>query len=280
MRRKLKERNSAGFVTYFVLVIASILILFPIMWMLSTSFKRVEDTFIMPPTLLPHPVSIEAYIMIWKNYPFFYFFKNSLIVVFSSTLISMCFSCLAGYGASRYRFVGRGAFLTFLLTTQMFPSIMLLVPFYKVMITYGLTNTHMGLILPYVSFTIPFCTWMMMGYFDTLPKSLDESASIDGCNAFQTFVRIILPLALPGLIATGIYSFIQGWNEYMFALTLTSAEKMKTVPVGIGQMTGENRTMYNDMMAASAVAGIPVTIVFLVLQKYLIGNLAAGAVKQ
>ena len=280
MRKKYKHRNIAGLPTYFVLVIASIIILSPMIWMLTTSFKRVEDTFLMPPTLVPDPFSLESYLTIWTNYNFPDYFKNSLIVVFASTIVSMCFSCLAGYGASRFKFIGRGAFLTFLLITQMFPSIMLLVPFYQVMISYGLTNTHMGLILPYMSFTIPFCTWMMMGYFDSLPLSLDESALIDGCNSFQTFLFIILPLALPGLIATGIYSFIQGWNEYMFAMTLTSAERMKTIPVGMSQLTSENRVMYNEIMAASAVAGIPVTIVFLVLQKYLISNLTAGAVKQ
>lgn len=279
-RGKLKRRNDAGVGTYIILVIISLIILLPILWMLSTSFKRVEDTFAMPPTLVPNPFSLEAYKGIWTNYNFGWYFRNSLIVVFSSTIISMIFSCLAGYGVSRFQFMGKGTFLTFLLVTQMFPSIMLLVPFYKLMSTYGLTNSYLGLILPYISFTIPFCTWMMMGYFDSLPMSLDESARIDGCNRFQTFLLIILPLALPGLIATGIYSFIQGWNEYMFAMTLTSSEAMKTVPVGIGQMTSENRTMYNDMMAASSVAGIPVTIIFLFLQKYLIGNLAAGAVKQ
>lgn len=279
-KSKLKKRNDAGIATYIVLAVISLVILLPILWMLSTSLKRVEDTFAMPPTLLPSPVSLEAYVGIFVNYSFGYYFRNSLVVVFSSTLVSMIFSCLAGYGVSRFKFMGKGTFLTFLLITQMFPSIMLLVPFYRLMSLYGLTNTHLGLILPYISFTIPFCTWMMMGYFDTLPLSLDESARIDGASRLQTFVIIILPLALPGLIATGIYSFIQGWNEYMFAMTLTSAERMKTVPVGIGQMTSENRTMYNDMMAASTVAGVPVTIVFLILQKYLIGNLAAGAVKQ
>lgn len=277
---KLKKRNDAGIVTYIVLTVVSLIILLPILWMFSTAFKQVEDTFAMPPSLIPRPVSLEAFKGIFVNYSFNYYFRNSLIIVVASTALSMIFSCLAGYGVSRFKFMGKGTFLTFLLITQMFPSIMLLVPFYRIISMYGLTNTHMGLILPYISFTIPFCTWMMMGYFDTLPISLDESARIDGAGRLQTFLLIILPLALPGLIATGIYSFIQGWNEYMFAMTLASAEKMKTVPVGIGQMTSENRTMYNDMMAASTVAGIPVTVVFLFLQKYLIGNLAAGAVKQ
>ena len=266
--------------TYIILGITSLIILLPMLWMLSTSLKSISDTFKMPPTFLPNPIDLSAYQRIWTDYPFLHFFKNSLVTVGVSTLISMVFSCLAGYGVSRFRFAGKASMLSFLLITHMFPSIMLLIPFYNMMIGYGLTNSYIGLILPYISFTIPFCTWMMMGYFDTIPTSLDEAANIDGCNAFQTFFRIILPLAVPGLVATGIYSFINGWNEYMFALTLTSSETMKTIPVGIGQMTSENRTEWNDMMAAATVAGVPVTIVFLCLQKYLIGNLAAGAVKQ
>lgn len=275
---KVKKTKNWG--TYLFLTIVSLMILLPIIWMLVTSVKTTDETFAMPVTIWPQVFDFSAYQRIWTNYAFLDYFKNSFIVVFSSTLISMAFSCLAGYGVSRFQFVGKASFLSFLLVTQMFPFIMLLIPFYKMLINYGLNNTHIALILPYISFTIPFCTWMMMGYFDTIPKSLDESANIDGCNKLQTFYRIILPLALPGLVATGIYSFIQGWNEYMFAMTLTSSETMKTIPVGIAQLTSENRTQWNDMMAASTVAGIPVTIMFLCLQKYLIGNLAAGAVKQ
>lgn len=279
-KSKFKHRNVAGAGTYLALTGVSSVILLPFFWMISTAFRPAEDTFNIPPTLIPNPFTVEAFTNLWTNYPFIDFFRNSLIIVLSATVISIVFSCLAGYGASRFKFAGRGAFLTFLLTTQMFPTIMLLVPIYRVMITYGLINTHPGLILPYISFAIPFCTWMMMGYFDTIPKTLDESACIDGCNSIQAFLLVIVPLALPGLIATGIYSFILGWNEYMFALILTSSQNMRTVPVGIGMLMSENRILYNDMMAASVVAGVPVTVLFLLLQRFLIGNLAAGAVKQ
>ncbi|MHB8063447.1 MAG: carbohydrate ABC transporter permease [Ruminiclostridium sp.] len=279
---KLKKRNRKGknTATYIFLSIISLFILLPIIWMFMTSVKPTTETFAIPVTFLPKVFDISAYQRIWTNYSFIDYFKNSFSVVICSTLIAMAFSCLAGYGVSRFNFKGKASFLSFLLITQMFPFIMLLIPFYKTMITYGLSNTYIGLILPYISFTIPFCTWMMMGYFDTIPKSLDEAANIDGCSTFQTFFRIILPLAIPGLVATGIYSFIQGWNEYMFAMTLTSSETMKTIPVGIAQLTSENRTQWNDMMAASTVAGVPVTIVFLLLQKYLVSGLASGAVKQ
>ena len=266
--------------TYIILIVASVIMLFPIFWMLSTSFKNMTDIFKMPPSFLPKPFDMSAYHKIWINYPFVNYFANSLIIVFASTILSIILSCLGGYGASRFHFLGKGSFLTFLLIVQMFPPIMMLIPFYVMLTNYGIINTHLGVILPYVSFAIPFCTWMMMGYFDTIPKSIDEAAYIDGCSSLKTFLRVVLPISVPGMAATGIYTFLRGWNEYMFALTLVSSEKMKSVPVGIAQLTSENRTLWNDMMAASAVAGIPIIIIFLFFQKYLISNLAAGAIKQ
>jgi ABC-type glycerol-3-phosphate transport system permease component len=169
--------------------------------------------------------------------------------------------------------------MTFLLMTQMFPSIMLLIPFYKIMQTAGLVDTHTGLALTYISFTIPFCSWMMTGYFRSIPRELDEAASIDGLSRFRTFRSVVLPLALPGMVATAIYSFITGWNEYLFALVLTQSEDMKTVPVGIGQLVGQYKIHWNDMMAASLFAAVPLLVLFVFLQKYLISSLTAGAVK-
>lgn len=279
MVTKKSTTRIANFFTYFILILVSIGVLFPILWMFSTSLKTAADTFKMPPTFIPSPVSFEAYVNIWTNYSFTNYFINSIWVVGVSTLISMVFSCLAGYGVTRFNFKGKSSFLTFLLVTYMFPTIMMLIPFYRMLSQVNLINTTAGLIFPYISFTVPFCTWMMKGYFATIPGELDDSAKIDGCGQLRAFWHIILPLALPGLVATGIYSFIHGWNEYMFALTLVSSDTMKTVPVGIGQLSGEYQTSWNDMMAASTVAGVPVTIIFMFLQKYLVGGLAAGAVK-
>jgi len=163
--------------------------------------------------------------------------------------------------------------------SQMFPSIMLLVPYYKIFQTTGLVNTHAALIVTYVSFTIPFCTWMMYGYFRGIPPELDEAAGIDGASRFQTFYRVVMPLAMPGVAAVAIYSFITAWNEYMFALVLTQSEDMKTLAVGIGQMVGQYRTSWNDLMASSLYASIPLVLIFVLLQRHLISGLTAGAVK-
>lgn len=177
---------------------------------------------------------MSASIRVFTDYPFVDYFRNSLVVVSASTVISLAFSTLSAYGLSRFKFRGKASFLTFLLLSQILPSIMPLIPYYKIMETFGLVNTQAALILTYVSFTIPFCSWMMCGYFKSIPRELDEAASIDGAGQFATFARIVLPLTLPGVVATAIYSFVTGWNEYMFALILTSSEDMKTVPVRIG----------------------------------------------
>lgn len=267
------------FLSYTILLLVGLAVLTPVLWMLSTSLKNDTEIFTIPPRWIPMDVTVIAFQRIWTDYPFARYFFNSFFIVSVSTLISLAFSCLAGYGASRFHFRGKGMFLTFLLVTQMFPSIMLLIPFYKIIQTLGLINTHTALIMTYISFTIPFCSWMMMGYFQSIPKELDEAAAIDGSGRFRTFYQIVLPLALPGVAATAIYSFITGWNEYMFALVLTQSETMKTVPVGIGQLIGQYKVMWNDMMAASLVAIIPLIIIFLFFQRFLISSLTAGAVK-
>lgn len=278
MRTKsLEARANPAF--YLILAVSVLFVLVPVFWMVSTALKPETDLFSSPVKLWPATPDFQAFVRVFTDYPFLDYFRNSIVVVSSSTLISLAFSAFAGYGLSRFNFRGKGSFLTFLLISQMFPSIMLLIPYYKIMQTFGLVNTQSALVLTYVSFTIPFCSWMMYGYFKNIPRELDEAAGIDGCGRFRTFWTVVLPLSLPGLVATAIYSFITGWNEYLFALILTSSEDMKTVPVGIGQLIGQYKIQWNDLMAASLYAVIPMMIVFIFLQRYLISSLTAGAVK-
>ncbi|MCR8630985.1 carbohydrate ABC transporter permease [Paenibacillus radicis (ex Xue et al. 2023)] len=266
-------------IIYAILIVACLLIIVPVLWMVSTSLKAESDIFSIPPRWLPEKVTFAAFTRLWTDYPFSSYFYNSLVSVAFATVLSLFFSTLAGFGASRFHFRGKGAFLTFLLVTQMFPSIMLLIPFYKIMSMIGLLDSLAGLVLTYISFTIPFCSWMMMGYFNTISKEIDDAAAIDGCSKLRIFWQIILPLTLPGLAATAIYSFIAGWNEYIFALVLITTETNKTVPIGIGQLIGQYKIVWNDLMAASLVASVPLTILFLFMQKYFISSLTAGAVK-
>lgn len=276
----IKKIKAIDIVSYSILAIGTLFVLLPITYMVSTSLKSIGEIMTSATTtLIPTEVTAEAYVNVVINYPFTTYLKNSLILTVSSTFMAITFATLAGYGFSRFNFKGKGAMMLFILTTQMFPSVMLFVPFYKLLTTYGLNNTYFGLILVYVSSVIPFCTWMMYGFFEGISKELDEAALIDGCGKFRTFFQVIAPLTLPGLISTTIYAFICGWNEYMFAMLFTSSESMKTLPVAIGQMVGFNKVMWNDLMAASVLASIPVLIMFCFLQKYFISSLTQGAVK-
>lgn len=264
---------------YLLLTVAAVLVLVPVVWMFSTAFKPEAEIITVPPRWLPQKPTLEAFERFFNDYPFVNQLKNSLIFVVGSTVITVACACLAGYGVTRFQFKGKNAFMSFLLLTQMFPSIMLLVPYYTVLKTIGLLNTYLGIILVYVSINIAFCTWMMMGYFRSLPTDLDEAAIVDGCNRWQVFWKIILPLTLPGLASVAIYAFITGWNEYMFASILTTTDSMKTITIGIAELNGQYKVLWNDMMAASIIASLPLIILYMFMQKYFISGLTAGAVK-
>ena len=276
MRRK---KIMAGVAMYALLALLASLVLIPVLWMVSTAFKSYGETIAKPPRWIPQQISFEAFGRLWSEYPFGTYFKNSFVIVLFSMAVSVFASCLAGYGLTRFRFRGRNSLMTFILVTQMFPSVMLLVPFYSIIGKMHLLDTHLGLILVYISFTVPFCTWTMLGFFRALPLDLDEAARIDGCNSWQCFGRIILPLTLPGIASTSIYAFITSWNEYMFAFILTSRPEMKTLSVGIAEMNGFQQVRWNDMMAASLMASLPLILLFVCLQKYFVSGLTSGAVK-
>ena len=276
MRRK---KIMAGAAMYALLGLLASLVLIPVLWMVSTAFKSYGETIAKPPRWIPQQISFEAFGRLWSEYPFGTYFKNSFVIVLFSMAVSVFASCLAGYGLTRFRFRGRNSLMTFILVTQMFPSVMLLVPFYSIIGKMHLLDTHLGLILVYISFTVPFCTWTMLGFFRALPLDLDEAARIDGCNSWQCFGRIILPLTLPGIASTSIYAFITSWNEYMFAFILTSRPEMKTLSVGIAEMNGFQQIRWNDMMAASLMASLPLILLFICLQKYFVSGLTSGAVK-
>ncbi|MGN8844987.1 carbohydrate ABC transporter permease [Niallia sp. HCP3S3_B10] len=264
---------------YVLLIFASGFVLVPTLWMLSTSLKPIEDVMTTPPKWIPENFSFASFINIFRDYPFSDYFINSIIIVSISTIASIIVSCLAAYGVTRFKFKGKGSFLTFLLVTQMFPSIMLLIPFYHVLRSVNLIDSHLGLILVYISFTIPFCTWMMVGFFKSIPTELDEAAKMDGCGKLRTFLQIIMPLSLPGLASTAIYAMLTGWNEYMFALILTNSETMRTLPVGIAELNGYYKILWNDLMAASVISSLPLIILFIFFQKYFISSLTSGSVK-
>lgn len=267
--------------SYVILIFFSLLVIFPLIWMFLTAIKSMEEiTLSKGMNFLPAAFSLENFVKIWENYPMMTYFKNSALTVGGSTLLVIMCASLCGYGLSRFEFKGKAAFLGFLLVTQMFPAVMKIVPYYRILSMFDLINTKTGLTLVYTSFCIPFCTWLMYGYFRGIPNGLDEAARIDGCNWLQSFWKIVLPLARPGIIATTIYAFLQNWNEYMFASVLMNRDANKTLTIGIAQMGDAYNILWNDLMCASILASLPTLLIFLFLQKQLISGMTSGAVKE
>lgn len=265
---------------YVVLVVGAMLAVLPVLYMVSTSLKPISEILSGgTPTLLPGEFSLSPYLAVFRDYPVATYLSNSLVTTTVSTLIALVFATLAGYGFSRFTFRGKSSLLLFILATQMFPSVMLFIPYYRLLGTYGLSNTLTGLVLVYTATVIPFCTWMMYGYFDGIPRAMDEAAELDGCGRLKTFFVIVAPLTLPGVISTAIYSFVTSWNEYMFTALFTSSDSKKTLSVAIGQMAGFDSVMWNELMAASVVSSVPLIVIFIFLQRYFISGMTQGAVK-
>ncbi len=280
MANKQKNQLVTRIASYGVLLTMTFLIIVPILWMVSTSLKSEDAIWDTPIEVIPSEPTLFNFKNLWSTHPFLKYLENSLIVVCTSTLISVAISTFAGYGISRFKFRGRGMYMSFLLATQLFPSIMLLIPYYKIFMTVGLIDNITALIITYVSFTIPFCTWMMRGYFAGISKDLDQAAAIDGAGRIRVFTSVILPIAWPGVAATAIYAFIAGWNEYLFAMAFINTDTNKTVSLGIGQLIGEYRILWGELMAGALYALIPMAIIFIFFNRYLVSGLSAGAVKE
>ena len=265
--------------TYTVLTLLALVIIVPILWMISTSFKTEPQTYEPHPKWIPHPFSLEAYYKFFNTYSFGNMLGNSLFVCLLSLVICIVVSCLAGYGITRFKFKGRNFLLSFLLVTQMFPSVMLVVPFYALLSKIRLTNNLFGLVLVYTATNIAFSTWLLVSYFKTVPIELDEAARVDGAPPFKIFYSIALPLVFPGVAAVAMFVLFNGWNEYMYSSVLISTDRLKTITVGIVALNSQYQIKWNDLMAASTVSSIPLVILFVCFQKYFIAGMTGGAVK-
>ena len=280
MANKKNNQLVTRIASYGVLLTMTFLIIVPVLWMVSTSLKSEDAIWDTPIEVIPSEPTLFNFKNLWSTHPFLNYLQNSLIVVCTSTFISVAISTFAGYGISRFKFRGRGVYMAFLLATQLFPSIMLLIPYYKIFMTLGLIDNITALVITYVSFTIPFCTWMMRGYFAGISKDLDQAAAIDGAGRIRVFTSVVLPIAWPGVAATAIYAFIAGWNEYLFAMAFINTDTHKTVSLGIGQLIGEYRILWGELMAGALYALIPMAVIFIFFNRYLVSGLSAGAVKE
>lgn len=280
IKRSIKQKRIAGGILRYVILIGlALVVLVPILWMVSTAFKTESETYSPKPIWIPTEISLESFKKFFGLYNFGGMTINSLITCLGAMAVCVIFSCLAGYGVTRFKFKGKKTFMGFLLVTQMFPSVMMVVPFYSVLTTYHMTNTLLGLIIVYAATNIAFSTWMMTSYFKTIPVELDEAARVDGATSFTIFRKIVLPLTVPGIAAVAIFVLINGWNEYMFSSVLVSKDSMKTLTVGIVALNTQNQVHWNDMMAASSISCLPLLILFLCFQRYFIAGMTGGAVK-
>jgi multiple sugar transport system permease protein len=229
-------------------------------------------------------IAWRNYIDLWKNINFGLYMRNSFIICIIATVFAMILATLSAYAISRFEFPGNKLFSVSILATQMIPGIMFLIPLYIMFVKFGewtgipIKGTFFGMIFIYSAFFVPFSIWILRGFFASIPKELEEAARIDGCAPLQVFWYVVLPLAIPGIIATGIYMFLNAWDELIFAWILTSADTM-TIPVGIRLFVGNYQNRFDLMMAAATVATLPVMVIFLMLQKYIVKGLTAGAVK-
>lgn len=275
------------------LVIFTLLAIYPVLWVFTIAFSGGQSLAIadLPsdPTFLdrlrailpwPEQVSLSNFKSVMTDQPFARWILNSAVVAAATTVLGVFLATTAGYAFSRFRFPGQRAGLMSFLVSQMFPGTLMLIPLYIIIVGWlGLGSTWIGLILVYATTSIPFCVWMLKGYFDTIPLELEESARIDGATPIQIFIKIILPLAKPAVAVTALFSFMTGWNEFILAATFMDEEVMYTAPVGLRFFVGGFSQQWGYFAAGAIIVSIPVVLLFLFLQKYLVSGLTAGAVK-
>jgi multiple sugar transport system permease protein len=272
------ERMQSG-LAYGFLGILLVLVLFPFYWMTITSFKNEDQMRSLVSMFWPSPAVLENYYQLLTKTDFAIWFRNSAVVAVSSTLLATAIGTIGAYALARLRFLGRAFLSSTVLITYLVPPAILFIPLYAQIRTLGLSDSLAGLIATYPSFTVPFVTWLLMGYFESIPVELEEAAMIDGATRFRAFRVIILPLAAPGLLAAGLYAFTQAWNEFLYALVFITDVKQRTLPVGIsGFITGDVYG-WGYLMAGAVLTTLPVIVVYIYLQKYMVEGLTAGSVK-
>lgn len=274
MKKRLGETGCYAYLT--VLAVFSA---FPFLWLFMCSIKSSSDLLTNPTSLFPTKATLENYYNVMVNLKLGVNIKNSLIVSLATTLIATVVSSMAAYGIIRFFPKLGNAMSKMLIMTYMFPAIVLVIPYAVVMGKIGLTNTRMGLIIVYLSFNVPYAVWLLTGFFKTVPLEIEEAARIDGAGRIQTFRKIVLPLVAPGLVATAIYMFINSWNEFLYALILTSSSDITTLSIKLHTMQGADVLNWGDMMAACMVVVLPSVVFFCFIQKYIAGGMTEGAVK-
>ncbi|UCM87486.1 sugar ABC transporter permease [Streptomyces marincola] len=276
VRRRGERSRAASVGLHATLLLAALIAIFPPFWLLVTSFKPKADTFTRS---LVSNFTLDNYDHVLNNTEFLTWFGNSVLIVLITTVIGVFISSTTGYALSRFRFPGMRPLMWTLLITQMFPMAVLIVPLYNLMSRYGLLNQPTGLIVTYLTIAVPFCAWMMKGFFDSVPVSIDESGRVDGLSPFGTFWRLIMPLARPGLAVTGFYTFVTAWAEVAYATAFMTGEENLTLAGGLQTFVNQHTQDWHLMTAAAVLIAVPAMLVFGYAQRHLQSGLTAGAIK-
>jgi arabinogalactan oligomer / maltooligosaccharide transport system permease protein len=267
------------FSTYAILILFTAIALYPVLQVVTISLRPADRLLSTSLEIIPANATLNNYIALFRDRPFLLWMRNSIMVSLVVTITGVVFAAMTGYAFSRFNFIGKKIGLLSLLTTQMFPATMLLLPLYIMLINLGLINTYLGVITIYTATALPFTIWTMKGYYDTIPYTLEEAARIDGCNQWQAFYKIILPLAAPALVITALFSFMTAWAEYLVAAQILQDSNLWTLPLGLKSFESNMSTEWGLYGASSIIVTIPVVILFLALSKYLVSGLTLGSVK-
>lgn len=265
---------------YAGLILLTIPAIFPVYWMVASSLKTPESLFAIPPKLFPTEVTLHSYIDVILNSNIPGYLWNSLIIAALTTLISLFVCILAAYSFTRFEYPGKGFVLMAMLFSYIIPPVLLFLPFYIILSRIGLLNTYSGIIAAHLTLVTPFLLWQLMPFFKSIPRSLEESAMIDGASIYQVFTKIVLPLAVPGIVSSGIFAFTFSWNEFLYSSVILNGEAHRTLPVGISAFVSSHDIRWGSIMASSVLAAIPVVVIFRMIQNYFIEGLTAGAVKE
>lgn len=272
------RRRAAHAAIYLILVLVTVIMLFPIAWMLTVSVRPNVEVMKIPPDWIPQVFTMAAYEKVLGSPRYLKTFVNTYFVALAVTLVSLFIGAMAAYALARFRFRGQRAVLMFLITTQMFPLVLLCIPYFQVVVKLGLYDTLTSLVVVYVTFTLPFCILMLRSYFAQIPKDMEEAAMVDGCSRVGAILRTLLPLSYPALIGAGLYTFLLAWNEFLFAVALIESWEKRVITMAIYSLLAEFVTEWSMMMAFSVLASAPLVVAFIFLQRYMVRGMTAGAI--
>jgi arabinogalactan oligomer/maltooligosaccharide transport system permease protein len=274
-----KNSTTLTVVIYVVLIVATLITIYPIIRVIGVSLRPGNMLHTTSLRLIPENATLEQYRLLLFDRPFLRWLFNSTLVSLTVTVAGVALASTSGYALSRYRFTGRTFAMLAVLTTQMFPVTMLLLPLFLMLIRLKIYDSFLGLAVAYTATALPFCMWQMKGYYDTIPYSLEEAAQIDGCSPFRSFYEIVLPLATPALVITALFSFMAAWSEYLVAAVLLSDKRLYTLPLGLRQFQQNFDTEWGLYAAGAVIVSIPVVILFVALSRWLVSGLTLGSVK-